>query len=85
MTPPADSTKDDGGPAFPESYLGADIPHQGVGGGMSLRDWYAGMVMTGLAVNFNDLLPTDSRSSIKHMVGMAYEIADAMLKERKNG
>ena len=34
-------SKSDGGPAFPQSYIGIDIPHEGIGGGMSLRDYCA--------------------------------------------
>lgn len=30
----------DGGPAFPCSYVGTDLPHEGIGGGMSIRDYF---------------------------------------------
>ena len=32
---------DTGGPAFPESYVGADRPYEGIGDGMTLRDYFA--------------------------------------------
>ena len=31
----------DGGPAFPESYVGNDAPYEGIGDGMTLLDYYA--------------------------------------------
>lgn len=65
---------DDGGPAFPESYVGGDTPHEGVGGGMSLRDWFAGMALS-----------EQVNASATLQASMAYDIADAMLERRKKG
>ena len=55
---------DDGGPAF---------PIHGGGGGMLLRDWFAGMAVEGML----------SFSSAGLNEGLAYQFADAMLAERK--
>ncbi len=61
-------TQDDGGPAFPtpsgEHYSD----------GMSLRDWFAGMVLSSMRVG--DW--TDCKDGAKY----AYNYADAMLAER---
>ena len=65
----------DGGPAFPESYSGADAPHEGIGGGMSLRDWFAGLAMQG------DLARSPTTTATVE-AEWAYQIADAMLERR---
>lgn len=61
--------KDDGGAAFPE---------QGVHGGMSLRDWFAGMAMQGI-------LAWGSGKSLtpEQVAEDAYDTADAMIEARK--
>jgi len=69
----------DGGPAFPHDAL-----HQNAGGfaepepGMSLRDWFAGRALTGLAfgTSIGDDRDEDAR------VQAAYRMADKMLAER---
>ena len=66
----------DGGPAFPESYKGNDAPHEGVGGGMSLLDWYAGMAMAAILGEWADAEPDVC-------AGRAYFYAEAMLAERE--
>lgn len=38
----ATEASDDGGDVFPQSYVGSDRPHEGIGGGMTLRQHYAG-------------------------------------------
>ena len=71
--------KDDGGPAFP--FKTERIFNDGVrtdtidysNPGMSLRDWFAGMVIDRFAF----------MASRKAAAAAAYEIADAMLEERK--
>jgi hypothetical protein len=62
--------KDNGGPAFPESYVGGDVPHEGIGGGMTLRDYFAAAALR------------EPASSV--LATQAYIIADAMLEVRKN-
>lgn len=80
----------DGGPAFPTPSGHATIKgyQPGVGEyeqtvdvckiGMSLRDWFAGMVMAGLMAN-----PIDKTGL--NCVETAYEAADAMLAARQKG
>lgn len=72
-----------GGPAFPEG--------DAVFGGMSLRDWFAGMALAGWMAHFgkNAKHPARNLSGIDYpcadaneIAGASYEIADAMLKER---
>ena len=70
---------DDGGPAFPvpddrDPVTGAGI-REGAPG-MTLRDWFAGQVLSGAAA-----LPRSSDYSIR--ARKAYEQADAMLAARK--
>lgn len=76
------SKKDDGGPAFPQSAVQsndgmintpsvyfADVS------GMTLRDWFAGQALAGIAAPFCGY--EGDRAAER-----AYELADAMLKER---
>ena len=67
---------DDGGPAFPQQMLETDRGVFSVdawgAGGMSLRDWFAGMALaSAIAVNRQG----------GHIAEWAYGIADAMLLE----
>ena len=68
---------DDGGPAFPtdpETYNGTGLC------GMSLRDWFAGMALSGKCG-----YPV-KESIVGHILAKeAYDIADAMLAARKEG
>ena len=73
-------TKNDGGPAFPGEYAitmghpeGGDETRMISGGGMSLRDWFAGQALAGLV--------SRQSTNIKAAEG-AYACADAMLAER---
>lgn len=60
-----------GGPAFPAKYkLPSDGEYQSPG--MTLRDWFAGQALAGLAA-------TEGDASTKY----AYFLADAMLEARK--
>ena len=79
----------DGGPAFPV----ADTHHpdgqiQYGTNGMSLRDWFAGQALAGMLAGY---LPTLSRNASKTLnidprtMGVAYEIADVMLRAREGG
>lgn len=74
-------TKDDGGTAFPsEQHECQDNTwNQTFDPGMSLRDWFAGMA---LSRSLSDGIYTDSEG-MKGVAEAAYEMADAMLKERE--
>lgn len=65
---------DDGGPAFPRSDDTVDEE------GMSLRDWFAGMALNGLLQNTH--VQGAFSEGLNRNANAAYEIADAMLKER---
>lgn len=63
----------DGGCAFPNDGQWANGRSEG---GMSLRDWFAGKVVTGL-------IACNGRTSTNEVLAKgAYEIADAMIAER---
>lgn len=47
--------------------------------GMSLRDWFAGQMLSGFVAN-----PTITTTKIRQIAKEAYMMADAMLKEREN-
>jgi len=66
------SDKDNGGPAFPDAEGQADYT-----GGMTLRDYFAAKAMQGAMANPEVKETAGARSE------WAYEIADAMLKERE--
>ena len=68
--------KNDGGPAFPaKEYLYGENYRYPTG--MSLRDWFAGMALQPIIASLTSPVPTEKVSE------KAYEIADAMLKERE--
>jgi hypothetical protein len=78
------SAQDNGGPAFPGFKDGLPVP------GMDLRDWFAGQALAGLMAECNE--NDNARSALAKKRGMsidqtrtsqAYQIADAMLAERK--
>lgn len=80
-------TKPDGGPAFPayEHFFAAREDSNGPvtvitgepHGGMSLRDWFASRLLSGVFAN-----DTDIDDDI--LARRCYEVADAMLKAREN-
>lgn len=81
--------REDGGPAFPvHGGYDGDDPRNGIlGGGMTLRDWFAGQALPGVVRQCaNDLsfgMP-DGISSIEELFARnSYRIADAMLKARE--
>jgi len=81
------STKDDGGPAFPNQIkVWGDTQYShAVDGGMTLRDYFAAKAMLGFLTMPNK--PTLNGQIIpkmdeKHIANMAYCVADAMLAER---
>ena len=80
-------TTNNGGPAFPEIRIrGGDnynLPMKLYYGGMTLRDYFAAKAVSQIiATCANDT--THGMSEADYFAGRAYEIADAMLKARKN-
>lgn len=75
------SASNDGGPAFSESYTGADAPHEGVGGGMTLRDYFAGQALAGIMAHDGIKCDPEWQHGV---VWYAYSLAAAMLKERNH-
>jgi hypothetical protein len=73
------SGRDDGGPAF----AGGVIPDNGspMQTGMSLRDWFAGQWVAGLA-SATPLMTEQHRADATNLAKWAYGMADAMLAER---
>lgn len=76
------SNKDDGGPAFP---VGVRVVHQDSKGGhvvheaapgMTLRDYFAAKALQGM------MAPETFDSRFSDFAAVAYDFADAMLKER---
>ena len=73
----------DGGPAFPQNkenlFRIGNGPGEGpIPGGMSLRDWFAGMALSELAhPDYEDM-------NADPIARRAYLIADAMLQARQN-
>jgi hypothetical protein len=88
------STKDDGGPAFPQNNDYIDHPTHGrihrvhagddVQPGMSLRDWFAGQALSGMLAHSTRYKPREGAPANWHqaIAEEAYELADAMLAER---
>lgn len=74
-TPP-----NDGGPAFPSQELAFQ--------GMTLRDWFAGMTLSGMFANetihegLQAMTKKTGESVAKIRADYCYEIADAMLAKR---
>lgn len=73
----------DGGSAFPESYKGADRPHEGIGGGMTLWDYFAAHAATAFSSEDLNLWAGGEPSPPKVVARIAAEFADAMIAERK--
>jgi len=61
---------------FKHPTTGAIVENQG----MELRDWFAGLAIQGLAME----LIAFQGLGVKKAVEFAYEIADAMMKQREN-
>lgn len=62
-----------GGPAFPLVFDDDTRATREIFSGMSLRDWFAGKAMQGLM---------DAAMPMPEIAQAAYQMADAMLKER---
>ena len=72
----------DGGQAFPVS----DTMHASGHDGMSLRDWFAGQALSGVAyIMFTDLGGDDLADQTDTAAIWAYAFADAMLTTRAKG
>lgn len=74
-------SQNNGGPVFPQQAAGIG---NGIKGGMSLRDWFAGMALQGLMSRpFSEYpaIPGDV-SYTEHFAYTAYAYADVMLKAR---
>jgi hypothetical protein len=67
------TTPNDGGPAFPQAR--PDVPPEFRG--MTLRDYYAGVVLGALLAN-----PNTGDQSASAWAKIAHNMADAMLAER---
>lgn len=83
------STQDNGGSAFPESYVGADRPHEGIGDGMTLRDYMAAKAMPALiravSEGLHNIPPrADGEGAGEGIALEAYRMADFMLKARQS-
>ena len=81
--------KDDGGSAFPTDYK-MDCPEcktSVIGttshSGMSLRDWFAGQAIVGLLTTCANPRVKEESITDELVATTAYELADAMLKERE--
>lgn len=92
----------DGGPAFPtvatvekdsSIYCDTSFPDVSSVGGMSLRDWFAGQIVSGLLSQspsgiFSDrsfteaIIEMGKKEFTKHVAEAVFELADAMLAER---
>ena len=73
------SDRNDGGPAFPETRWDDHTRQEIQWMGMSLRDYFAAKAMEGLLAQS---LGTAFSSQLDSGASFAYEMADAMLKER---
>lgn len=78
---------DDGGPAFPNPALASDnfVSSSDVTG-MSLRDWFAGQALAGVAAKCLTEAHAAGASPIDAVnlaAGLSYGMADAMLAARK--
>lgn len=75
------SERDDGGPAFPTMTDGGYAR-----GGMSLRDWFAGQALPAVLMDTAQVKAVADRMGIcltDAIAEVSYEVADAMLAERK--
>ena len=80
------TTQDDGGPAFPGKHQeNVGIPDLAPKmiliehGGMTLRDWFAGMALQGFISSY----PRGDCADAHLIAPDCYEVADAMLAARK--
>lgn len=76
--------KQDGGPAFPSEGEGHGNPKYH-SPGMSLRDYFAGQVISAVFLNGFEAGDLSPDGTAKLASNWAYMIADAMLSEREKG
>lgn len=71
----------DGGPAFPQGHMDGPCVNPE---GMSLRDWFAGQVLAGMAASstWSGNFDCDNPVYLEAVSEVAYTAADAMLKAR---
>ena len=74
------TTRDDGGPIASgmEVYSQGESQRLFAVGGLSLRDWFAGMALASMDYGW-----FESSFRIREMAAESYNIADAMLAARK--
>ena len=70
----------DGGPAFPVPVSEEMLPI--AIGGMSLRDWFAGMALQGLCVT-NEHTSEPGTWNADYLAHAAFRFADAMIAQRE--
>ena len=77
--PERQSEAQDGGPAFPVhgGYLGDDPRNQILGGGLTIRDWFAGQALAGMSASADWYDKPWGR-----IADEAYVAADALLSAR---
>lgn len=78
-------TANDGGPAFPSGEVEDNFNENkhAMFTGMSLRDWFAGQALVGLAgMDLTSLKNEEPDVVLALMARSAYVLADAMLAER---
>lgn len=73
------SAQRDGGPAFPHDNQELGDKHRIAQPGMSLRDWFAGQALAGLAARYG----TPAGAAKDGLPKRAIAIADAMLAARE--
>ena len=69
----------DGGPAFVGDAWAVDGVQERKGGGLTVRDWFAGQAL--IAIGASDVR-SEAPSAPEAWAGNAYALADAMLAER---
>lgn len=74
------SQKNTGGPAFPFAFSEEDR----VSDGMTLRDHFAGLAMQAWVNGMINTAADANIDSPRTVADFAYQMADAMLKERKS-
>lgn len=74
---------DDGGSAFPVPVMAVSQEYSRGGTfGMSLRDWFAGMAISGMHASLSDERPWPTTDALRYMADVAYAQADALLEAR---
>ena len=73
---------DDGDPVFlfPQSYIGKDAPHEGIGGGAELRDWFAGTAADEDVDFYMPALNTDLAALLSQL-GIEIDLSENVLSQ----